>query len=202
MSDRQLTFGRVLAYLIAIVGVAIGSLVAGMVSGVVRNIMVRLLGPRFNSIAIRQWLGQEPYYLSQFEAIEDTDLSYEFEVSASQSERSLRIQPIGSFVRIVGELEFDPGILAILDEGPKARRNLETQIEAALVTSNVVYSFKDKAGNFASFPEADGVVVEYRIYRNDLERKELLNGIVAVDDTLDYIESRANSVGDEFDSNR
>lgn len=189
---------RILKYTILGLGILVGGALSGVIAGTLQGIVRGLLGPRFDAWNISWWLKNEPYYLSDFERDQNSPEPYRFNIKVSGSEHELTIQPVQrvGFVRIVGDMKLDDRDIAVILDNQRAQRQLRTEIEASLVNSRAVYSFINAEGDSVELERATGAVVEYRIYPDDLTRKELFDGIIKVDNMLDYIKNRTESVAE------
>jgi hypothetical protein len=189
---------RLLRYAFGVLMLAVGALLAGAVSGAVQAALRNLIGPRFDAWRIEYLLKSEPHYVESYSRNGESPEPFRFTVRPSGPDRELIVQPIlrDGTTRVFGRTQLEPGVQALLLERDEAQRNLETQIETALVGTRVVYQFVNSDGEGVNLQNADAVLVEYRMY--DLSRQELFDGIVEVDNTLDFIESRTESVAETY----
>jgi hypothetical protein len=177
----------------------VGSILAGLIGGLVRGTVSSTVGHRVNAFLIRSWLKGEPYYISDFEEIDSTTEAFRFKIRMSGSDDEILIQPVqNKLIRVVAEREFGDAPVATLLDSHRARRRVRTEIEAAMVNSRVVYGFVNAEGDSVDLKNATGVVVEYRIYSDDISRKELIDGMVKVDNAVEYIESRPEAVDEDY----
>lgn len=198
-SDSASRLSRLLGYVILGIGMLVGSILAGLIGGLVRGTVSSTVGHRVNAFLIRSWLKGEPYYISDFEEIDSTTEAFRFKIRMSGSDDEILIQPVqNKLIRVVAEREFGDAPVATLLDSHRARRRVRTEIEAAMVNSRVVYGFVNAEGDSVDLKNATGVVVEYRIYSDDISRKELIDGMVKVDNAVEYIESRPEAVDEDY----
>ena len=170
--------------------------------GTIIYLTYRFIRPYWYYMRFPYWLGSERDYIQDFNRSLHWLGFYEFEVHLREegdpeitiSNRNRRVPVI-----VRAEREFEPGLLATLDDRSSdnqyqqdnERQQLLEEVEWALNGAPGISWFTDWEGNPCAPGEAvEGVKIEYRIYPDAVSQHELLNSIVEIANAFQMIARR------------
>lgn len=167
-------------------------------------VLFRFLRPFWQAYWISNWLTEENDYIQAYTRNIHPVGYYRYEVHLTESSDPdilVENQPLGAPVIVSAEREFDPGLLATLDEREEIRE-FEDEIEWGLTSAPGIHNYRDHEGNSCRFDEADVLYIEYRIYPDRLSQHELITSIIDLAMALRFINHREEKYSERLHDNR
>lgn len=187
----------------------ITSLVWG-IAGFGVYLLYRFLRPYWYAMRIRNWLLEERDYVKDFSRSLHPFGFYEFEVHLKEEgDPEIIIENTSRRVPVIirAERDFRSDVMSNLvrrtdeDQAHYAReefRQFLELIEWALNTAPGVSWYVDHEGELCSAEDADGVVVEYRIYPDAVSQHEIINSVVEIGSAFKMIRQREEKYADRL----
>lgn len=136
---------------------------------------------------IRRWIDDD--LVENVEPVPDEGAEFNFAIEMSNVlVHAIRRQPDGPV--IVGQqIEYGDDIKAQIRDLPESDRNeLVARIRELLTEVPVIYGFHDEQGNNVRFEDVHQILIEHRIYADELSQHALMNGLVDVWKAMRYLD--------------
>jgi hypothetical protein len=150
---------------------------------------------------VRDWL--DPDIVHSIRSVEDANAVYNLRTDHAGSPVHIirRIDP-ANVIKIVGQFEPEPALLANILDRVDAKRDLRTEIAAVIAGSNCVREYLDDGGESCEFNEMRYIRFQRRIYPDGCSQDRLMNALLDVVMALDYLTETMNAFEGRIDDHR
>ncbi|WP_147441183.1 hypothetical protein [Halorubrum sp. Atlit-26R] len=148
---------------------------------------------------VEDWL--DNYHFEEYELKEQDNGYFEFHIQ-NIDDGEMVVQIFEQGLRVFGEYELPADKILMIMERPQDRERLKTEIEAVLTNAPGGFDYFDDEGESCGFEDMRGVRFEYRLYPDGLSQHELNNGLLSIEQAIEYVDNRVEQMADNVQANR